>query len=235
MTGLRYARQIPVISPEGQERLADASVLIVGAGGLGSPVATYLTLAGTGELIIADPDQVHESDLNRQFLHATRSIGQKKVYSATETLHSLNPDITISAIPDAITQGTISRYAKDVEIIVDATDNFQARFILNEFSHNHNIPLVHGAVQECFGQVTTIIPGKTPCLSCIFPDVFEGGETAIIGAAAGVIGSMQALEVIKWITGTGELLAGRLMVWDGLSGRSELLNVSKRKDCQVCR
>lgn len=235
MTDLRYARQIPVISPEGQKRLADASVLIAGAGGLGSPVATYLAMAGTGELIIADPDLVSEPDLNRQFLHATSSIGKKKVYSAAETLHAINPDITISAVPEMITQDTISRYAGEVEIIVDATDNFRARFVLNEFAQIHGITLVHGAVEECFGQVTTIIPGKTPCLSCIFPEVVDKDNAAIIGPAAGVIGSLQALEVIKWITRTGQLLAGRLLVWDGLSGKTEYLTLSKRKDCLVCR
>nr|WP_319538365.1 HesA/MoeB/ThiF family protein [uncultured Methanospirillum sp.] len=231
----RYTRQLPLFGKEGQIKLADATVFIAGAGGLGSPVATYLAVAGVGELIIADDDLVQESNLNRQFLHVNRNIGMKKVYSAAETLSALNPDITLTAIPERITPETIKGMTKDADILVDATDNFATRYLLNEASLDAEIPLVHGAVEGFSGQMTTVIPGETPCLECLFPHPPPERETPVIGATAGVIGSLQAMEVIKYITGSGRLLAGRLLIWDGLSGRTEYLSLSPRQDCNVCQ
>ena len=223
-----------LVGAEGQKKLADSSVFIAGAGGLGSPVATYLALAGVGELIIADDDVVQESNLNRQFLHATKDIGKQKVYSACETLHALNPDITISAIPERITRDNIGMHTSDADIIVDATDNFETRYLLNETSVSRGIPLIHGAVEGFSGQLTTIIPGLTPCISCIFPSCPPPHETPIIGATAGVIGSLQAMEVVKYLTGNGRLLTGRLLIWDGLSGKTDYMTISRRVECSVC-
>lgn len=234
MTGGRYHRQIPLIGAEGQERLADATVSIIGAGGLGSPVSTYLALAGVGELIIIDDDEISPSNLNRQFLHASADIGKKKACSAWRTLHALNPDVTITALPCRVTSGTVSACIHDADIIVDASDNYETRFLLNRAALSGRIPLVHGAVSGCSGQMTTIIPGKTPCLSCIIPHPSSAGQTPIIGAAAGVIGSLQALEVIKYLTGAGNLIAGRLLIWDGMTGKTDFFQISARKDCPEC-
>jgi molybdopterin-synthase adenylyltransferase len=234
-SGSRYARQLPLFGREGQKKLADATVFIAGVGGLGSPVATYLAMAGIGELIIVDDDQVQESNLNRQFLHANRNIGMRKVYSAAETLAALNPDLTITAIPERITPITVESQTDDADILVDATDNFETRYLLNERAFQAGIPLIHGAVEGFSGQLTTIVPGETPCLSCLFPKIPPAHETPVIGATAGVIGSLQAMEVIKYITGCGRLLAGRLLIWDGMSGRSDYLTLSIRSDCPVCQ
>ncbi|HWQ65998.1 MAG TPA: HesA/MoeB/ThiF family protein [Methanospirillum sp.] len=234
MTSERYIRQIPLFGSDGQEKLLDSCVLVAGAGGLGSPAATYLALAGVGEIIIADADVVDETNLNRQFLHATSNIGLMKVYSAASTLKALNPDISISACPESITSGTINGLVRDADIIVDAVDNYETRYVLNQAAIEHQIPLVHGAVEGFSGQMTTIIPGKTPCLACIIPESPPKRITPIIGATAGVIGSLQAMEVIKCITGTGTLLSGRLMIWDGSSGRTDYITLKQRSDCAVC-
>jgi adenylyltransferase/sulfurtransferase len=230
----RYKRQIPLIGREEQKNLSDATVFIAGAGGLGSPVATYLALAGIGELIIADDDVVQLSNLNRQFLHATKDVGSLKAYSAANTLSALNPDVTISAIPKRITAETISEIVHDAAVIVDATDNFETRYLLNKTAVDLQIPFIHGAVEGFSGQMTTIIPGSSPCFSCIFPHSPPQQSTPVIGATAGVIGSLQAMEVIKYLTGKGDLLTGRLLIWDGLSGRCDYLNVAKRSTCTVC-
>lgn len=234
MNDEKYARQIPLFGSTGQKKISETSVFIAGAGGLGSAVSTYLVQAGIGEIIIADYDVVVESNLNRQFLHATKDIGKKKVYSAYQTLHAMNPDITISAIPDRITRDNICSCIRDADLLVDATDNYITRFLLNETSQEESIPLIHGAVEGFSGQLTTIIPGLTPCLSCIFPNIPEQYPTPVLGATAGVIGSLQAMEVIKYITGSGHLLTGRLLIWDGLIGKTDYLTVSKRKDCGGC-
>jgi molybdopterin-synthase adenylyltransferase len=234
-TGTRYSRQLSLLGREGQQKLADATVFIAGAGGLGSPVACYLAMAGIGELIIVDDDQVQESNLNRQFLHANRNIGMRKVYSAAETLTALNPDLTITAIPERITSETVETQTNDADILVDATDNFETRYLLNKTAIQSGIPLVHGAVEGFSGQLTTILPGKTPCLSCLFHRAPPERDTPVIGATAGVIGSLEAMEVIKYITGSGRLIAGRLLIWDGLSGRSDYLTLSTRRDCPVCQ
>ncbi len=234
MMTTRYTRQLPLIGSEGQARLSKATVGIVGAGGLGSPVATYLALAGVGTLILADDDIVQESNLNRQFLHPTRNIGISKISSAAQTLTALNQDVTIRTFPERITSETICRFAEHANILVDATDNFEARYLLNWIALKMGIPLIHGAVEGFSGQMTTIIPGTTPCLSCLFPHPPPVRETPIIGATAGVIGSLQAMEVIKYLTGSGRLLSGRLLIWDGLAGRTEYLTVSVRPGCTAC-
>lgn len=230
----RYKRQLPILGSEGQDALSRSTVCIVGAGGLGSPVATYLALAGIGGLILADDDIVQESNLNRQFLHATRDIGRQKVYSAAGTLQALNPDLTITACPERICSENVERFVQDADIIVDCTDNFETRYLLNGACMRLQVPLVHGAVEGYGGQMTTIIPGKTPCLSCLFPRAPPRKETPVIGATAGVIGCMQALEVIKYLTGSDHLMTNRLLIWDGLSGRTDHLAITRRESCDVC-
>ncbi|MDD1724507.1 MAG: HesA/MoeB/ThiF family protein [Methanospirillum sp.] len=233
-TSRRYERQIPLFGPEGQNRLGDATVLIAGAGGLGSPVATYLALAGVGELVIVDYDVIQESNLNRQFLHATASVGLKKVYSAEATLRSLQPDLSIVTYPEKIDASSAGRLVSDSDLVVDALDNYEARFLLHEAAWNAGIPFIHGAVEGFCGQMTSIIPGESPCLSCLIPTPPPASPVPVVGATAGVIGSLQAMEAIKFITGTGKMLSGRLLIWDGLSGRTDYLKIRQRVDCPVC-
>ncbi|MGV8109571.1 HesA/MoeB/ThiF family protein [Methanospirillum sp.] len=230
----RFERQIPLIGPDGQKNLEDATVLIAGAGGLGSPAATYLALAGIGELIIVDDDIIQESNLNRQFLHAAGSVGLQKVYSAEATIHGLAPDTSIIAHSIRIDENSADRLVKDADIVIDALDNYESRFILHEAAWNADVAFIHGAIEGFSGQLTSIIPGSSPCLSCLITAVPPSEKVPVIGATAGVIGSMQALEAIKYLTKSGTMISGRLLIWDGLSGRTEFLKIGKRNNCPVC-
>ena len=230
----RYKRQMLLFGEEGQEKLKNASVLIAGAGGLGCPVALYLAAAGVGRIRIADRDTVEISNLNRQILHMYKDIGQKKSASAEETLRAVNPYIEVEGICTTIERSNISELAGDVDLIVDAMDNFTTRYLLNEVAVKSGIPLMHGAISGFFGQATTIIPGKSPCLRCIFPKAPPKVEFPVLGPTAGVIGMIQANEVIKFLTGTGELLTGRLLLWDGTSSTMDLLEVERQPDCGIC-
>ncbi|PWR74796.1 HesA/MoeB/ThiF family protein [Methanospirillum stamsii] len=230
----RYERQISLIGSEGQKKLNDATILIAGAGGLGSPAATYLALAGIGELVIVDDDVIQESNLNRQFLHATQSIGLQKVYSAQATLEKMQPDVSVVAYPKRIDAQSANRLIKDADLVIDALDNYESRFILHEAAWKAGIPFIHGAIEGFSGQLTSIIPKSSPCLSCLIPSAPPVGKVSVMGATAGVIGSMQAMEAIKYLTNTGSMISGRLLIWDGLSGRIEFMKTEKRKNCQVC-
>ncbi|MCZ0861575.1 HesA/MoeB/ThiF family protein [Methanocorpusculum sp. MG] len=230
----RYARQIPVIGTEGQKKLQNATVFLAGCGGLGSPVAFYLAAAGVGHLRIADCDIVDATNLNRQILHRPDRIGMPKAASAKLTLEAFNPDIEITAFASFIDEKTAPRMIGDADIIVDAMDNFTARYILNEMSQTRDIPLMHGGVAGLNGQATLIIPKKTACLSCIFPDAHTTTGTPILGAAAGIIGSIEAEETIKYLTGTGETLAGKLLLWDGAVNRMDVFSVKKSRRCPIC-
>lgn len=230
----RFERQIPLIGSEGQKQLEKATVFIAGAGGLGSPAATYLALAGIGELIIVDDDVIQESNLNRQFLHAAASVGLQKVYSAEATIHGMAPDVSVIAYPSRIDATSAERLVTDADIIIDALDNYETRFLLHEAAWNAGKPFIHGAIEGFSGQLTSIIPGQSPCLSCLIPAAPPSGKVPVIGATAGVIGSMQAMEAIKFLTGKGTMISGRLLLWDGMSGRTEYLSIGKRKNCQVC-
>lgn len=230
----RYLRQIPVIGEAGQNKLAGATVFLAGCGGLGSPVAFYLAAAGVGHLRIADCDVVEESNLNRQILHRPDRIGMPKAASAKLTLEAFNPDIEVTAFSAFIDETTAARMIGDADIIVDAMDNFAARYVLNEMSQTLGIPLMHGGVAGLLGQATLIVPGKTACLSCIFPEAKTTFGTPILGSIAGVIGSIEAGETIKYLTGTGETLAGKLLLWDGAVNTMELFSVKKSRRCPVC-
>ncbi|HPP77352.1 HesA/MoeB/ThiF family protein [Methanospirillum sp.] len=231
----RFERQIPLIGAEGQKNLEEATVLIAGAGGLGSPAATYLALAGTGELIIVDDDRISESNLNRQFLHAASSVGLQKVYSAQTTLHGLAPELSVISYPRRIDEQSAGELVRDADVVIDALDNYESRFILHEAAWNADIPFIHGAIEGFSGQLTSIIPGHSPCLSCLIPSAPLSEKVPVIGATAGVIGSMQAMEAIKYLTGKGTMMTGRLFLWDGLSGRGEYVKFGRRKNCPVCR
>lgn len=230
----KYSRQILLFGEEGQEKLKKAKVLVAGAGGLGSPVSTYLAIAGVGKIILADFDSVDPSNLNRQFLHHEKDIGRLKVESAKEKLLSMNPDIEVETIAEMLTESNLEALVPKCDVIVDALDNLETRHMLNRLAIKRRIPLIHGAVTGYDGQVTTIMPGKTPCFYCIFPRISKKEVFPILGATPGIIGSIQANEVIKFLTGQGKLLEGRLLFWNGLSGNFSEISLSKLNNCPVC-
>lgn len=230
----KYSRQILLFGEEGQEKLKNAKVLVAGAGGLGSPVSTYLAIAGIGKIILADFDSVDPSNLNRQFLHHQKDIGRLKVESAKEKLLSMNPDIEVETIAEMLTESNLEALVPECDVIVDALDNLETRHMLNRLVIKRRIPLIHGAVTGYDGQVTTIVPGKTPCFYCIFPRISKKEIFPVLGATPGIIGSIQANEVIKFLTGQGKLLEGRLLFWNGLSGSFSEISLSKLNNCPVC-
>jgi adenylyltransferase/sulfurtransferase len=233
----RYWRQIQIdgIGKEGQERLKAARVVIAGAGGLGSVISIYLVAAGIGKIRIIDHDVVELSNLNRQILYGDSDVGKKKTEVAVDKLQFLNPDIRIEALSETITERNADKLFSDFDAIVDAMDNFPIRYLLNEMAIKNKIPLFHGAVRGFEGRVTTIIPGISPCLRCIFPRPPEPEITPVVGVTPAVIGSIQATEVIKYILGIGQMLAGRLLVYDGRSMEFMEVKLERHPGCQVCQ
>ena len=230
----RYTRQILLFGEEGQEKLKNATIFIAGAGGLGSPVSLYLAVLGIGTIILVDNDIVERSNLNRQILHFERDIGRKKTQSAEEKLQAINPDITVQVIDATIDESTIRALVGKADGIVDAMDNYATRYLLNEVSQQKDIPLFHGAIRGLFGQATTILPGKTPCFRCIFPKPPPKEVFPVVGLTPGIIGMVQATEVFKYLLGNGELLANRLLLWDGMQSRAEEIAIEKNPSCEVC-
>ena len=233
----RYWRQLQIdgIGEEGQERLKAARVVIAGAGGLGSVVSIYLAIAGVGEIRIIDHDTVEMSNLNRQILYGDSDVGQKKAEIALRKLKTLNPDVTVKAVTELITEKNAAELFGDVDAIVDAMDNIPTRYVLNKIAVANRVPLFHGAVRGFEGRATTIIPGKTACLKCIYPRLPQPEITPVIGVAPAVIGSIQATEVIKYFVGIGQLLTNRLLVYDGRSMEFMEVKLEKHSDCEVCR
>jgi molybdopterin/thiamine biosynthesis adenylyltransferase len=230
----RYERQIRIFGSSGQERLKRATAFIAGAGGLGSVVSVYLAAAGLGRMVVADGDVVDRSNLNRQILHQTSDLGRSKVLSAQETLQSLNPEVRVEVLSENIEQENVLDMVGDSDLIVDALDNFSARYLLNQAALAKDIPLFHGAVSGFGGQATTIIPGMTACLRCIFPRAPPKEVSPSLGATCGVIGSLQATEVLKYLLGEGELLENRLLIWDGLRASMDEIPIQKNPRCEDC-
>lgn len=238
----RYSRHIvlPEIGIEGQKKIMAAKVFVVGAGGLGSPVSLYLTAAGVGRLGIIDSDIVELSNLHRQILHLTNRVGMPKVDSARISLEAVNPDVLIDTYRDRLDKDNIVGLYNDYDIVVDCSDNFATRFLINDTCVLTGKPLVSGAILRFEGQVTTIIPGKSHCYRCLFEEmpppehVLSTEVSGLIGTVPGVIGPLQAMEVIKMITGTGELLTNRLLVYDALRASVRQIKVPRRPDCRVC-
>ncbi|MCF3648486.1 molybdopterin-synthase adenylyltransferase MoeB [Synoicihabitans lomoniglobus] len=239
----RYSRHVllPEIGVEGQTKLKAARVLIIGAGGLGSPAALYLAAAGVGTIGIADFDQVEASNLHRQLLHRDATIGQPKVTSAAHRLRETNPHIEICPHPEGVTPDNVNALFEAYDVIVDGTDNFGARYLNNDAAARARRPLVFGSVYRFEGQVTVFAPHLGgPCYRCLFPEpppsgsVPGCGEVGVLGALCGVIGSWQALEAIKLITGCGEPLLGRLMVYDALGPAVNTLPFPAVDDCPGC-
>jgi len=230
----RYERQISIFGEDGQEKLKKAKVFIAGAGGLGSSISTYLTVAGVGKLRMVDNDIVALENLNRQVLHWDNDIGKKKLESAAAKLKRMNPNVEVEVISETINKGNIDELVGDFDMIVDAMDNFAARYVLNKAALVKKIPLFHGAVHGFYGQATTIIPGKTACLRCIFPEAPPPTIPPVVGVTPGVIGCIQATEVIKYILGIGGLLENRLLMWDGLKAEMDEVPLEKNPRCEDC-
>jgi len=226
----RYDRQIMLggFGEEGQEKLKRARVIIAGSGGLASPIAIYLAVAGVGRLRIVDHGSVELSNLNRQILYGEDDIGRSKVTSAAENLNKLNPEIKIEAIEETITAENISQLVYRCDVIVDAMDNLSTRYLLNKAAIDNNIPFIHGAVHGFEGIAMTVIPGKTACLECVYHGVtVPEVKSPVIGVAPAVIGCIQAAEVIKYIVGIGDLLTDELLIYDGLNQQFSKVRVKK--------
>lgn len=239
---LRYSRQImlPQMGFEGQQALADASVLIIGLGGLGSPAALYLASAGVGQLTLVDDDSVELSNLQRQIIHHHHNIGERKVASAKSNLLAINPDIDIVTIDQRLDEAALAEQVQRADIILDASDNFATRFNINRACVKYKKPLVSGAAIQFEGQISVFDSrdNHCPCYSCLYPeqgeDVQTCSESGVLAPVVGVIGSMQALEAIKLICKIGEPLYGRLLLFDALSLQWRSMNFKKDPHCLVC-
>ncbi|HEY5996195.1 MAG TPA: HesA/MoeB/ThiF family protein [Candidatus Deferrimicrobiaceae bacterium] len=239
---LRYSRNVLLegIGRDGQARLAGASVLVVGAGGLGSPALYYLAGAGIGRIGIIDGDRVEPSNLNRQILHSPDRVGDWKSASAAATLSAFNPDLKIETYPELLTADNALRLFRSYAAVIDGSDNFPAKYLCNDAAVVTGTPLVHAGVLRFGGQLMTVIPGKGPCLRCLLPELPPvadspgSAKAGILGAAAGIFGAWQALEVVKLLTGAGEPLCGRLMALDGLTGSATVIPVSRDPECPAC-
>jgi len=232
----KYDRQMMIrgFGQKGQEKLKQAKVFIAGAGGLGSPAATYLTAAGVGVLRIVDHDRVELSNLNRQVLHWHEDTGKRKVNSATQKLRKLNPEVKIEAIEERITEANISQLVAGFDLIVDAMDNLPSRYLLNKMALEKNIPFFHGAVYGFEGRAMTVIPGETACLRCVYRGAIPEEKFPVIGVTPAVIGCIQAAEVIKYIVGIGQLLTNRLLIYDGLNMKFTEFSVKRDPNCEHC-
>ena len=239
----RYSRHLllPEVGVEGQQKLLDAKVLLLGAGGLGSPAALYLAAAGVGTIGIVDGDTVDASNLQRQIVHSTARLGAPKVESARESLEALNPDVKVVTYQERLTSDNVERILADGwDLIVDGADNFPTRYLVNDASVWHRIPVVHGSIFRFEGQVTVFKPYEGPCYRCLFPQppppelapsCAEGG---VLGVLPGIVGSLQASEALKLLLGIGESLAGRLLLFDALYTTFDEVTIKRNPDCPVC-
>jgi len=231
----RYDRQIMIFGKKAQEKLKKAKVAIVGLGGLGSPISIYLTAAGIGQLLLIDGKKPELSNLNRQILYGKEDLYQKgKPVLAKAKLKQLNSQVKIRTYSKRIGKENIEDLLNDADIVVDALDNFETRYLLNEFCVKSKKPLIHAAVEGFYGQITTILPGRTPCLNCLFLNPPKKMKFPIIGVTAGLFGILQANEVIKLITGYGDNLTGKLFTYDLFHNKGECIEVKPNPSCPVC-
>jgi sulfur-carrier protein adenylyltransferase/sulfurtransferase len=239
----RYARHIilPNIGGAGQRKLLDSSVLVIGAGGLGSPVAMYLAAAGIGKMGIVDFDTVDVSNLQRQILHTSDDVGRPKVASAVEHLRAINPTIDIEGLDTLLFSDNVMDIMEPYDVVIDGTDNFPVRYLVNDATQFLGKPLVYGSIYQFEGQATVFMPGQeTPCYRCLFPappppgTVPSCAEGGVFGVLPGVIGSIQATEAIKILTGEGETLEKRLLLYDALHMSFQEVKIRWDADCPVC-
>lgn len=237
----RYSRHIimPQVGSAGQRKLLDASVLLVGAGGLGSPLGMYLAAAGVGKIGIVDFDSVDITNLHRQLLHGNEDIGRPKVESAEDTIHSINPDVEVVKIPIHMNSENAMEIANDYDILVDGTDNFPTRYLINDVGVLAGKPVVHGSIFMFEGQITTFLPGQG-CYRCLYPAPPPPGmvpscsEAGVLGVLPGIIGSIMAVEAIKVILGLGTTLVNRLLMFDALDMDFRKVRIRRDPDCPVC-
>ena len=232
----RYSRQILIDGwgTEGQSKLKSSSVFIAGAGGLGSPVSIYLAVAGVGEIRICDADTVELSNLNRQILHTEARLGEYKVLSAEKMLRELNPAVRIDPCSDFLDKNSVQRIVARPDIVIDCLDNFETRYLLNAYCAKQGIPFVHGAVHGLLGQVSFLHPPETPCLQCLFPDAPPKETFPIVGATAGIVGSIQAMEALKFLSGIGSALKGQLLFIDGADVTYSTIDIKRAPSCAIC-
>lgn len=239
----RYSRHIILkeVGVKGQKKLLNAKVLIIGAGGLGAPCAMYLAAAGVGTIGIADADEVDLSNLQRQIIHATEDVGKPKVQSAKETINKMNPDVTVNTYHEFVSSENIMEIIRDYDFIIDGTDNFPAKFLINDACVMAKKPFCHAGIIRFQGQLMTYVPGQGPCYRCVFKEpppkdaVPTCKQAGVIGAMGGIIGSLQAMEAIKYITGTGELLTGYLLTFNALKMEFRKIKLPKPNGkCAVC-
>lgn len=246
----RYARHILLdeVGGEGQKKLLAARVLVVGAGGLGSPVLLYLAAAGVGTLGIADDDVVDLSNLQRQIIHRSEAVGTLKVESAAKTIAAINPDVTVEAHPVRVTDKNIIDLISGYDMVVDGSDNFKTRYLVNDACFAEKKTLVSGAILRFDGQVATFKPHQTdpetgepyPCYRCLFRQAPPPGqipscaEAGVLGALCGTVGSLQATEVLKEILSIGDMLAGRFMIYDALSAAFQVITIKRDPTCPLC-
>ncbi len=239
----RYSRHLllPEVGEKGQAKLLQGRVLLLGAGGLGSPAALYLAAAGVGTLGVVDGDKVDASNLQRQVLHGLDRVGVSKVESGAQTIRNLNPDVNVVAFEERLDSSNIDRiFDQDWDVIVDGLDNFPTRYLVNDASVWKNIPVVHGSIFRFDGQVTTFWPKKGPCYRCLYPEPPPAhlapscAEAGVLGVLPGVIGTIQATEAIKIILGEGEPLVGRLLQYDSLQMKFRTFKLRRDVDCTVC-
>ncbi len=239
---LRYSRQImlPDVDIAGQERLAEAHVLIVGVGGLGSPAALYLAAAGLGELTLIDDDEVDLSNLQRQIAHSTSDIGTNKAVSAATSLTGINPNVTVHTIDHRLNREAFEARLHAVDLVLDCTDNFEARYLINDTCWRAGVPVVSGAAIRWEGQVAVFDPRieNAPCYRCLYAEgdseALSCSENGVIAPLVGIIGTCQVLEALKLLLGTGETLVGRVLYLDGKYMEWRSLKLNRRPDCPVC-
>lgn len=238
----RYSRHIILqeVGVKGQKKLLNAKVLIIGAGGLGAPAALYLAAAGVGTIGIVDADEVDLSNLQRQVIHTTNDLGKAKVKSAAETMQAINPDVTVNTYRMFVDSTNILDLVKEYDFVIDGTDNFPAKFLINDACVMAKKPFSHAGIIRFKGQLMTYVPGEGPCYRCVFKNpppkdaVPTCKQAGVIGAMGGVIGSLQAMEAVKYIIGKGDLLTGKLLTYDALKMDFHAIKLPRDCKCAVC-
>jgi len=238
----RYRKHLilDAIGEEGQKKLLSSKALIIGAGGLGSPAALYLASCGVGTIGIVDSDDLEISNLHRQVLYSAEDIGKPKVFLAEKRLKNLNPDIDVKAYRIRVTEGNIKDLLKDYDVVLDCSDNFETKYLINDSCVSLGRALAHAGIYAFYGQTTFVLPNKGPCYRCVFPELPSAEafrdcqQTGMLGSLPGVIGALQANETLKFLLGIGEVLVGRLLRYDALAGDIKISRYKKNPKCPVC-
>ena len=238
----RYSRQIILeqVGGAGQEKLLSSKVLIVGAGGLGSPAALYLAAAGVGTIGLIDADNVDLSNLQRQIIHRTEDVDKAKTDSATEKINAINPDVAVEVRSERLTAANAQKIVRGYDFVLDGTDNFPSKFLINDVCYFEKVPFSHAGILRFDGQMITVLPGKTACYRCLFDSPPPAGlvpscsQAGVLGPLAGVIGCLQATEVLKYLLAIGELLTDRMLIFDGLGLQFRQVKVTRNPDCRIC-